>query len=269
MAIFSYLNPKLTNPEALVTMAAYMPLSKKPKYSKSTAGQILQYVPIIAIFNAFKSRTYGPGEYVLGERFLDHIQGLDVGRRDVPDEAYKAACVFFTIAFGVRITLAEDLDALDVSVDEYLKRPQKKDIPRVAVERAVRLKKSYFPASSYNKGPWNLNHFEDNPLVSPIPGIEPDTLYNGEIPGTGYAENGIPRSLDQEAVPSPPPSNPKGIQAPPQTPQQPPVASKSSLDAVGADQTNQPKKTPWLLYGIIGGGLLVVIVGATYILKKK
>lgn len=269
MGIFSNLNPKLTNQESLATMAAYLPLSKKPQYNKTTAGQILKYVPIVAVFNMFKKNPLGPGEAVLGERFLDHVQGLDTGRRDVTQEAYQAARIFLTIAFGVRLTLAEDLDSLDVGVDAYLSRPNKKDIPRIAVERAVKLKKSYFSASTYNKGPWNLNYFESYPLVAPIPGIEPGTLYNGEIPGTGYAENGIPKSIDQEA-PAPNPKAPVGASPVATGPVAPGAGSVDSASLVGKNAAKgQPGLAPWIKYTIIGLGAVVVILGVVYVVKKK
>jgi hypothetical protein len=268
MAIFQNLNPKLTNPESLVTMAAYMPLSKKPKYNTSTAGQILKYVPIVALIKAFKKDPLGNGERLLGERFLDHIQGLNVGRGDVTVEVYNAAVIFFTIMFGVPIKLHEDFDALDKSAEDFMKRPGKEGVPRIAVDRAVKLKKSYYPASSYNQGAWNLNYAENNPLVAPIPGIEPGTLYNGEIPGTGYAENGIPRSLDQEAEPAP--TNPKTSTPTGNTSVNAPGTPSTSTLAPGTDLApqNQAGMPNWMLYSIIGVGAVIVIGGIIYIVRK-
>lgn len=146
------------------------------------------------IIQLITGRKYTTGQYVLGERFIDQILpgANDAARRgDVPDDIVLKATDFFTIVFGVRITTQEDMDALDYGPDAYYKRPDKTDIPRAAVNRAVFLKQNYFPISSYNVRKWDTTMFEKYPLVAPIPGIKPGTLYSGELPGGAIAVNGV------------------------------------------------------------------------------
>jgi len=153
-----------------------------------------------SIITLIKGRRYQTGQYRLGERFIDQVQGGNVGQRDVADEVVPAARMFFTIVFGVRINNDEDLGSLDYGVDAYYNRPNKQDIPREAVERAVYLKQNYYPASTYNNRKWDMRYFELNPLVAPIPEMNASEtleelnvwkLYSGLIPGGAYAVDGI------------------------------------------------------------------------------
>lgn len=96
------------------------------------------------------------------------------------------ARLIWTILFGVRITNSNFLDALDRGVDDYYNAAGNNgsDIPRKAVERAVMLKQNFYPSSTYNKVQWDLNHFQDWPLVAPVP--DPDNigvLYSGQFMG--------------------------------------------------------------------------------------
>lgn len=152
---------------------------------------------VIAIF---KGRRYQTGQYILGERLIDQIQGGNVGRRDVPDDVVPVARMLFTILFGVRINNAEDLDSLDNGVDAYYSRPNKEDIPREAVERAVYLKQNFYPSRTYNVQTWDISFFEQFPLVAPIPEMNAHAtqeelnvgkLYTGTVPGGAYAVDGI------------------------------------------------------------------------------
>lgn len=146
------------------------------------------------IIQIFTGRKYTTGQYVLGERFIDQILPgpNDAARRgDVPDDIVPKATDFWTTVFGVRITTSEDLDALDYGAEAYYKRPDKADIPRAAVNRAVFLKQNYFPISTYNVQKWDTSFFEKYPLVAPIPGIKPGTLFSGELPGGAIAVNGV------------------------------------------------------------------------------
>jgi len=143
------------------------------------------------VVQLFTGRKYTSGQYVLGERFIDQVVGGNVGRSQVSDADVAQAQTMFTILFGVRITTGEDLDALDFGVQNYYNRGEKDDIRPDAVERAVWLKQHYYPIATYNNYKWDLTFFEMFPLVAPIPGLDPGTLYNGELPGGAIAVNGL------------------------------------------------------------------------------
>lgn len=153
-----------------------------------------------SVIALIKGSVYQTGQYILGERLIDQIQGGNVGRRDVPDEVIPVARMLFTILFGVRINNSEDLDSLDYGVDAYYARPNKDDIPLEAVKRAVYLKQTFYPIRTYNVQKWDVSHFEDHPLVAPIPemnasttleGLNVGKLYTGTVPGGAYAVDGI------------------------------------------------------------------------------
>jgi len=148
------------------------------------------------VLQIFTGKKWQVGNYRVGERYLDQV--IDNGNPDyatsygkVPDEVVPEAQTFMTMAFGVRITNQEDLDALEQGFDAYKARPDKADIPDAAIRRAVRLKQMYYPDSTYNKTKWDLSWFEKNPLVAPIPGLVPNTLYTGELPGGAVAKDGV------------------------------------------------------------------------------
>ncbi len=151
----------------------------------------------------------------LVERFIDQIPGMwllmvDLGYEDESirepleegkilevmqfgrprgahpcNELIYPARLLMTVLFGVRITNDQYLDALDSGVDAYYASgPNTWDIPRSAVERAVMLKQKYFPISTYNTKQWDLNKFQQFPLVAPVPDpIEPGKLFTGEFLG--------------------------------------------------------------------------------------
>lgn len=149
------------------------------------------------LMKVFFGRQYNTGNYVLGERYLDQVEaasGPDSIKTNwnVTEENVMTAVAFFTIVFGVRITDSSDLDALDSGPEAYYLRPDKGDVPRVAVDRACFLKQNYYPISTYNKAVWDLDYFSQYPLLAPIP--DPwnvGRLYNGPLPGGGTATNGI------------------------------------------------------------------------------
>lgn len=145
------------------------------------------------LWSAVFGRKYTIGQYKLGERFIKQLGGnLNAGGwQDVPNDAVEQAMNMFTILFGVRIGTGEDLDALDYGADAYYARGEKSDIPRAAVDRAVYLKQTYYPISSYDNYVWNPIYFETFPLVAPIPGLQQGTLYNGTLPGGAVAVNGV------------------------------------------------------------------------------
>lgn len=153
------------------------------------------------IVQLFTGRKYTTGDYILGERFNDQVMCKgDLSRRQVPDEMVPLAWNFFTIAFGVRIKTEEDLFALEQGKQAYRSRSWiSADIPDNAIERAVYLKQNFYQHSKMNIECWDLRYFEMYPLVAPIPGIEMNTLYNGELPGGAIAVNGI-IPLDAQTV---------------------------------------------------------------------
>lgn len=155
---------------------------------------------------------------VLVERFMEQIPGMamllsDLGYldssiaqslKDDPNRIYSfmklgrpkgahpcnellyPARLLFTILFGVRIYNSNFLDALERGVDDYYASGTTNlwDIPRNAVERAVMLRQQFFPGSTYNTEQWDLNRFQEFPLVAPVPDpIEPGVLYTGEFLG--------------------------------------------------------------------------------------
>lgn len=149
------------------------------------------------LWQAIFGKRFTTGQYRLGERLLDQIDPTGtannaVSYRDVPDEVVENAMLLFTLFFGVRITTQEDLDALQIGSSAYYSRPDKKDIPQHAVDRAVFLKQTYFPDSSYNVRKWDTDIFSQFPLVAPIPDpFHYGQLYTGPIPGGGNVTNGV------------------------------------------------------------------------------
>lgn len=175
------------------------------------AAAVANYVSLVK-----DARAWTISEQILGERLIDQVPGMapalfDAGLlsyRNTTDSGNKVDRHFgsgmgtygtiipiaenvMTVLFGVRITNDEDLDALDGSPQEYYSRPDKSDIPPAAVDRAIYLKKNFYPLSTYNTVQWDLSHFADTPYVAPIPGIKFGTLYNGEIPGGGEIKDGV------------------------------------------------------------------------------
>ncbi len=153
------------------------------------------------VIQLFTGRTYQSGQYVLGERYNDQILcNGNIGRSQVTDELYLAARTTMTILFGVRLNDSGNLDSLDYGVDNYYSQSGFTDVPRIAVERAVYLKQTYFPISTYNNTCWDVTLFEKYPLVAPIPEMNASAtnsqdnygkLYNGPLPGGATCVNGI------------------------------------------------------------------------------
>lgn len=167
------------------------------------------------------AHIYTTHQEILGERVIDQIPGVGIALANegvIPASSGQHAAQYeagiadanivdrhygnfaivvplaqhlFTILFGVRITTDEDLDALDYGAGAYYARPDKQDIPKAAVDRAVFLKQNFFPISSYNQYQWEMRKFNDFPYAAPVPGLEPGTLYNGPIPGGGELRNGL------------------------------------------------------------------------------
>jgi len=157
---------------------------------------------LLMVINLAKGRAFTSGEYRLGERYLDQVvsaAGPDTVKsyREVDDKIVPEAILFFTIVFGVRITTDDDLWALDEGAASYRQRPGLDykgmgDISDAALARAVYLKQTFFPSSTYNLLTWDLEKFAEYPLVSPIP--DPyafGKLYSGPLPGGGTATDGV------------------------------------------------------------------------------
>lgn len=103
------------------------------------------------------------------------------------------ARLLFTVLFGVRIINNVYLDALQAGVNAYYQvdnGEKTADIPREAVARAVRLKQTYFPDWMYDTKQWDLNIFQENPLVAPIPDLQVGKLFTGNIFGVDVV-NGL------------------------------------------------------------------------------
>lgn len=109
-------------------------------------------------------------------------------------QAENVARALLTTLFGVRIGNITYLDNLDHGVDAYYASGGgygTQDIPREAVVRAVYLKQTFFPVSTYNVRHWDMNQFQIHPLVKPIPDpFTPGKLYTGTILGVDV-KNGL------------------------------------------------------------------------------
>jgi hypothetical protein len=160
-------------------------LSKSPK-------QLFQdFIKVIT------GRKYTSGDYVLAERLNDQILGQgNIDRQQATDEMVDVAHWVFNQLFGVRIATSDDLDALDVGVAAYKAREQSKGISDNAINRAVWLKKNFYPNTTYT---WDLKYFGMYPLVDRIPGYAPGTWYSGKVIGGGTALNGVIQ-LDADSI---------------------------------------------------------------------
>lgn len=127
------------------------------------------------------------------------IQHTDMPKGSFPcNDLIYPARLLFTILFGVRIINQHFLDGLQSGVTGYYNAagPWGTDIPINAVERAVMLKQTFFRDYMYNRQQWDLNKFQEFPLVAPVP--DPMTvgkLYTGDFLGIkivdGYATGDI------------------------------------------------------------------------------
>jgi len=153
------------------------------------------------VIQLFTGRTYQSGQYILGERYNDQVLcNGNIGRSQVSDDMVPVARLIMTVLFGVRINDSGNLDSLDGGVDNYFHQTTFPDIPRNAVERAVYLKQTYYPISTYNNSCWDIQYFEKYPLVAPIPEMNADAtrveanygkFYSGDLPGGAKAINGL------------------------------------------------------------------------------
>lgn len=179
-------------------------------FKEATAATISWFTHAIEFFTQlFKGTTCTIADGAMVERMIDQVPGmvlvavklgwLDPSFLDEykkhPDraewisnarkypfctQAEDVARVFWTVLFGVRIGNDHYLNNLDVGVDAYYATDgydNTNDIPREAVVRAVYLKQTFFPASTYNVKQWDMNQFQRHPLVKPIP----DPFHNGKL----------------------------------------------------------------------------------------
>lgn len=200
------------------SVVAFAKLDLNYAFKNAGAAVVSIVTNAIALFrDVFGQKDCNDQDAVLVERFTEQIPGMflmlselgyyDESIRDWlksdPNAIYDAmgfgrpkgahpcnellypARLLFTILFGVRMTNSNYLDALAKDVDSYYAAGQNTwDIPRNAVERAVFLRKTFFSPSTENKELWDLNKFQEYPLVAPIPDpIQPGVLYTGEFLG--------------------------------------------------------------------------------------
>jgi hypothetical protein len=159
--------------------------------------------------------------------YLDHTIGESL--REDPNRIYSfiklgapkgaepcnsllySARLLFTILFGVRIINQHFLDGLQRGVSGYYEAAGLwgTDIPLNAVERAVMLKQQFFPDYTYNTEQWDLNKFQEYPLVAPVPDpMEVGKYYTGEFLGIkivdGYAIGDIIPDIGTDETPDTP-----------------------------------------------------------------
>lgn len=182
----------------------------------------------VAFFkDVFGNSNCNDQDRVLVERFDEQIPGMsillsDLGYwdssigdhlRENPDNIYSyieqmgrpkgaepcnsliyPARLLFTILFGVPIINSDFLDALDTSADAYIGAAGvwAVNVPRNAIDRAVMLKKKYFPISTYNRVQWDLNKFQEYPLVAPVPDpAQPGKFYTGDFLGVKIVDGWV------------------------------------------------------------------------------
>lgn len=195
-------------------------------------GGLADWLSPAGILNEIKfaifGRAYRGGQYWLGEKFRFYVLGEDIHTRDadvVGDEAVRTAITIFSVGFGVPIEDYQDILNLEQGRDAYLNRWVNQlgipagNISIPAVDRAVNLKRLYFPTNldTQRSGPpatkWDLNNFNKIPLVAPIPDFNAPyneiwtRTYSGPIPG-GEVKNGVviagPLSAGSSTLPTAP-----------------------------------------------------------------
>lgn len=142
--------------------------------------------PVSAIFG---QKTLTTGQSKLSEKFDFYVNGNKNAKQSQDKNLLNQAITFFTNYYGARVTTIEDLDALhynynhsgatiDDGVTAYFQRPEKDDVPRANVQRAVQLAYNYTP---YNNvaGSWSPDKF----LAVPMVGYPPNVAYGQPPPG--------------------------------------------------------------------------------------
>ena len=202
----------------------------------------------------------GLEDHTMLDAYNDDPNRADYGGR--PQGAFPCndginpARALFTTLFGVRIINSNYLDALDHDIDTYFNvdgGAQTIDIPREAVARAVRLKQQFFPISTYNSRLWDMNQFQANPLVAPIPDFrQVGKLYTGTIFGVDVVNGlvqgspipNLPTSTNTPFIETDPWHDiiyPKGNPGSTVTPSTVPTGTQSTLDKIISFVKTNPK----------------------------
>lgn len=141
------------------------------------------------VWTAIFGRRYTTGDYVLGEVMHQNIQCQgDIPHSQVSDDMVDAAHRVFNQLFGVRIATNDDLNALDGGFNAYRSREVSQGIGDEAIKRAVFLKQSFFYPGIVC---WDLNKFEEYPLVDRIPDYDVGKWYSGTLIGGATAVDGL------------------------------------------------------------------------------
>jgi hypothetical protein len=174
------------------TAAVYAALQMLPEGSLKTwlTANPIQFWKMV--YEAIFGRKYTSGDYILAERLSDQIYcNANIDRGQASNQMVDVAHRIFNQLFGVRIATEDDLNALELGFAAYKARQASEGISDAAINRAVYLKRHFYPNSTYNKQCWDLRYFEMYPLVDRIPDYEPGKWYTGEVIGGAYAVDGL------------------------------------------------------------------------------
>ncbi|MDF2188949.1 hypothetical protein [Paraflavitalea sp. CAU 1676] len=86
----------------------------------------------------FKGKKYRSGQYLLGEKYMLYVLGIDIhDRKKVPDEMVGEAMDFFSALLSTPITTYEALEELQKDVELYRKnRSEGKDTDLLTLQKA-------------------------------------------------------------------------------------------------------------------------------------
>lgn len=174
------------------TAAVYAALQMLPEGSLKTwlTANPVQFWKMV--YEAIFGKKYTSGDYILAERLSDQIYcNANIDRGQASNQMVDVAHRVFNQLFGVRIATEDDLNALELGFAAYKARQASEGISDAAINRAVYLKRHFYPNSTYNKQCWDLRYFEMYPLVDRIPDYEPGKWYTGEVIGGAWAVDGL------------------------------------------------------------------------------
>lgn len=102
-----------------------------------SGGNILSST-INMVSSLFKGSKYRGGQYLLGEKYMLYVLGIDIhDRKKVPDEMVAQAMDFFSAILGVPITDFAALEELKQDIELYKKnRPEGKDKDPLTLQKA-------------------------------------------------------------------------------------------------------------------------------------
>jgi hypothetical protein len=100
------------------------------------------------VSSLFKGSKYRGGQYLLGEKYMLYVLGIDIhDRKKVPDEMVQEAIDFMSALFGVPILTGEALNELKADIELYKKnRPEGRNSDPLALQKAKEL---------LNRLPWD------------------------------------------------------------------------------------------------------------------